>query len=207
MSNLPSSQDKLGQLCELLQNRAIEPAQIQANKIIEDARREALRIIEEAKSQAQDLVLKTKTELAKEKEVAGSALKQAAAQAIARLRQEIENELVNKELGSLTRQTINAPSLIVDLLKQYLEMIKAKGWDKDFSVEISALPESKELATLIASECAQQLKEGRILSVLPEGGLRIKFHDRKITLDASESAICELLGQFLRKDLRTRLFL
>jgi V/A-type H+-transporting ATPase subunit E len=207
MSILSSSQDKLQHLCELLKGQALEPAHEQAQKIVEDAKAEASKMIEEAMRQSKLLLDAAKAESNREKEVTCAALKQAGQQAIGRLRQEIETELVNKELTSLVRQTVSSPVVVVDLLKKYLEMLHEKGWDKDFSVEISKLPEAKELAGLIAAECSHQLKEGRVLSVLPEGGIRLKLHDRKMTLDASESAVCELLGQFLRKDLRTRLFL
>jgi vacuolar-type H+-ATPase subunit E/Vma4 len=92
-------------------------------------------------------------------------------------------------------------------LKKYIELIQAKGWDKDFSLEIAKTPEADQLIEHILSECSSKLKRGQIIAGLHEGGFRLKLHDKRMTLDASDSALAELLGQFLRKEWRTRLFM
>lgn len=206
MSSLPSSHDKLQQLCEVLQGQALEPARLEAQKIVEEARLEAARLLEEAKFHSDNMLQKARDEVSREKEVAEASLKQAAQQAVARLRQEIESHLVSEEILKMTRQALSDSSTVSNVLKKYLDMLREKGWDKDLTVEISSTSEFKELAHSIIAQCAGRLKEGCVLPVLSEGGLRIRLHDRKVILDASESAVTELLSQFLRKELRTRLF-
>lgn len=207
MTKLISSQDKLQQLCEILQDQALEPARLEAHKMIEKARHEADTLVKEAREQVKRLHEQAASEIEREKELAHASLKQAASQAVGKLRQEIENELVNQEIAHLTHQTLKDTDLVTFLIKKYIEMVEAKGWDKDFSVEISKLPEAKKLSESIIAACAGKLKEGQVLPVLAEGGFRLKLHNKRLSLEATESALIELLGQFLRKEIRTRLFM
>lgn len=206
MTILESSQDKVQQLCDLLHNQAIEPAQKQAREILAAAQRQADEIIQQARTSAAQIIIEATEKNKRAHEVADTALKQAAKQAVQTLRLEIENTLLAKNVHELATQVMSKEEIVAGLLKAYMGQISKQGIQANFVIEICQQTDIKKLSEILGAELMQSLKEGKLLQVLPHAGLKLQLRDRHLALDCSDSTLADLLMQFLRKDLRAKLF-
>lgn len=206
MKSLESNQEKVQQLCNLLQTQAIEPAQKQAREIVQEAKAKAAEIIAEAKYQAAALQAQAKAEMEKEKEVVESSLKQAARQAVIGLRKEIEDNLFGDRLAQLSKEVLSKEELLANLIKSYIQAVAKEGLSNSFSAFVANHQDSTRLAEAIGYELVSALREGKLVQTSLGGGFKLQLHDRHLTVDCTSEALTESLANYLRKDLRERLF-
>lgn len=203
---MDSAQDTVQQLCELLQSQALEPAQKQAQEIVEQAKSKALQILEQAQQQALATIQQAKAQIEQEQQIANASLKQAAKQVVQHLRQELEQTLFSDKIKEMSQEALSETKNLSQIISAYIQAIHDRGISADFSAQVCKNSNLEKLSEEVGQSAIAKLKEGHLLPVLPQNGVKIQLHDAKITIDASSNALEELLSQFLRKNLRERFF-
>ncbi len=206
MENLETGKDKIKKICEILKEETLQPAKEEAQKIIEMAEQEARNLIREAEVKAEEVAHQSKTRLAKERELFDASLKQAARQGIETLRQEIENRLFNSALLDWLGQQSPDPKLLAKLIDAIVKAIEKEGTSADFSALIPPQIPSEKVNALLVKDVIEKLREKSVVVGNQAAGIELKLHDRKLTLDLSDEALKELIGQYVRKDFRELLF-
>lgn len=206
MENLETGKDKIKKLCEILKNETLKPAQEEAQQILEIAQQEAHQIIRDAERKAIEVRSLAKAEIQKEKELFETSLQQACKQGLETLRQEIERKLFNDSLANWVESQTKDPEVGKKLITSLVTAIEKEGISADFSAIIPKEVPKEKVNALLAGEILNKLKEHSVVAGTFIGGVQIKLHDRKLTLDLSDEAIKELLGLYIRKDFRRLLF-
>ncbi len=206
MKTLDKGQDKIKKICEALKNETLEPAKKQAEQIIEEARAQAAQIIADAKKQTEKLHLASKAELEQERKVFQLSLVQAAKQGLEALKQSIEHSLFNEELHSLLEKHMADPNVISKLISAIIHAIEKEGLATDLVALIPHTVPPKEVNRLLAEQFLKKLKGQSVTLGDFAGGAQVKLEGKKITVDISDTALQELLTQYLRKDFRKLIF-
>ena len=206
MDNLETGKDKIKKICEILKNETIEPAKLEAQRVLERAREKAEEIVTQGQKKAAELLAAAKAKREKDQQLFESALKQASEQAMEGLRQNIESKLFNEQLSDWVESHTADPKVAADLITALVGAIEKEGTSVDFSALVpKSVPAAKVNAHLTKQILTKLHEEGMITGDFL-GGVQIKMHDRKLTLDLSDTAIQELLGKYVRKEFHALLF-
>lgn len=206
MDNLETGKDKIKKICEILKNETLEPAKKEALGIIETAQAEAEEIISRAQQKSDEMIKEASQKIEKEQQLFQTSLAQAGKQAIETLRQEILKNLFNQELSSFVEKATKDPKVAAELISQIVKAIEKEGTSADFSAIIPQSIAPEKVNALLASDILNKLREKSVVLGDFEGGVQLKLHDQKMTIDISDLALKELLGKYLRKDFRKLLF-
>lgn len=206
MENLDTGKDKIKKICEVLKNETLLPAKEEAQKILETAELEARNIIHDAEKKSEAILYDAKTRIAKERELFELSLKQACGQGMEALRQDIEKKLFNAEITDwLGKKTFNA-NLVAKLIDALVSAIEKEGTSVDFSAIIPQHISVEQVNALLLKGVLEKLREKSVIVGDFLGGVQLKLHDKKFTLDLSDQALKELMEQYIRKDFRKILF-
>ncbi|NGX55422.1 MAG: V-type proton ATPase subunit E [Chlamydiae bacterium] len=206
MDNLETGKDKIKKICEILRDETIEPAKLEAQKVLEQAQQKAEEIVAEGQKKASELLAAAKEQREKDQKLFKSSLKQASEQAMEGLRQNIEGKLFNEGLSDWVESHTADPKVAAALITALVQAIEKEGSSADFSALIpKAVPAEKVNAHLTKQILTKLHEEGMITGDFL-GGVQIKMHDRKLTLDLSDTAIQELLEKYIRKEFHALLF-
>lgn len=206
MKGLESGKDKVKKICEVLKKETLEPAKREAEEILQLAHAEAEKIIAEANAQAKTIGADAKKEIERQRNVFQSSLNQACKQSLEFLKQEIENNLFNKEFSSLITKQTQEPKVLAELITAIVKAIEKEGIDSDLTAYVSSVVPAQAVNSLIAKEILGRLKEKGVVIGSMQGGIAIKLHKDNITLDITDAALKELVSQYIRKDFRDMLF-
>lgn len=206
MKGLESGKDKVKKICEVLKKETLEPAKREAEEILQGAHAEAERIIAEARQRASNLELDAKKQIERERNIFQSSLNQACKQSLEYLKQQIEDNLFNKELSSLITKHTQDPKVLADLVTAVIKAIDKAGIDTDLSAYVAASVPAKSVNSLLLQDVLQRLKDKGVLIGNMTGGVAIKLHKDNITLDITDAALKELVSQYIRKDFRDMVF-
>lgn len=206
MENLESGKEKIRKICDILKNETLKPAKEEAEKMVEVAEQEARNIISDAEAKAEALLREAKAKMAKERELFEHSIALGCRQALELLRQDIEDKLFNKELGSwLARQTAD-PEIGARLVNVLVQAIEKEGISADFTALVAKQLPSDKINALLLQDVVDHLREKGVVPGTFVGGAQIVLHDKKMTLDLSNEALKELIAPYLRKDFRMLLF-
>ncbi len=206
MDNLETGKDKIKKICEILKNETVEPAKLEAQRVLDRAHEKAEEIVALGQKKAEELLVTAKEKREKDQQLFESALKQASEQAMEGLRQNIESKLFNEQLSDWVESHTADPKVAADLIAALVGAIEKEGSSVDFSALIpKSVPAEKVNAHLTKQILAKLHEEGMITGDFL-GGVQIKMHDRKLTLDLSDTAIQELLEKYVRKEFHALLF-
>lgn len=206
MEDLDTGKDKIKKICEILKIETLEPAKEEAQKVIEMAQQQAETIIRDAESKSNALFLEAKEKIEKEKMLFKSSIEQACRQGMEALRQDIENKLFNETIVSQIKKGTSDTKLIASLIKAMIQAIEKEGISADFSAVVAQTVKPEEINPLLGSEVLSKLHEKSVIVGDFIGGIQLKLHDKKLTLDLSNTALKELLGRYLHKNFREYLF-
>lgn len=206
MKSLESGKNKMQKICDALRKETIEPAKQEAKEIIENAHLQAAEIVNEAKERVQGLLQNTVSEIEQKKKAFESTLQIACRQGIEKLKQRIEKELLVQGLKDLVVKETTDPKFLSQWIGSFLQVLEAKGIDEDLSVAIPRSVTARSVNALLVERFLDRLKEKSVVVGDFEGGFQIKLHDRKITIDISDSALRELIADFIRRDFRDLVF-
>lgn len=206
MKSLESGKNKMQKICDALRKETIEPAKQEAKEIIENAHLQAAGIVNEAKERVQGLLKNAASDIEQKKKAFESTLQIACRQGIEKLKQRIEEELLVKGLKELVSKETADPKFLAEWISSFLQALEAKGIDEDLSALIPKSVTPRSINALLASRFLDRLKEKSVVLGDFDGGLQIKLHDRKITIDISDQALRELIADFIRRDFRELIF-
>ena len=206
MENLETGKDKIKKICDILKNETLQPAREEAQQIIEVAGQEAHQIIRDAEAKAEQILNEAKAKMEKEKDLFRSSMIQACRQGIEALKQDIENRLFNSELADWLQKNTADPEVGAKLVAALVQAIEKEGVSTDFSAKIPAEVPADKVNALLGKDIVDKLREKSVTVGEFIGGVQLKLHDRKLTLDLSDDALKELLGHYIRKDFRELLF-
>jgi V/A-type H+-transporting ATPase subunit E len=206
MENLDTGKDKIKKIGEVLKNEILQPAKEEAQKILEVAEQEARNVIRDAEAKAEEIVQSAKLRVAKERELFDISIRNVYHQGIAILRQKIENELFNSELSAWVEKQSIDTELVAKLISSLVAAIEKEGTSVDFSAYIPSQVSPGEVNALLFKSILEKLRERSVVIGEFAGGVRLKLHDKHLTLDLSDEALEELIGPYIRKDFREILF-
>lgn len=206
MRSLETGQDKIKKICDRLRLEVLQPAKEEAERILEDAKKKAEEIQAEAERHANQMLKQARGQIEQERNVFHSALQQAAKQTVEGLRQEIEHKLFNEELQPLLDKQLGDPKTIAELINGIVKAIEKEGLTSDLTVVVPRLVSAEDVNALLLDAIRKRLK-GKPLEIGNfAGGVQVKLHGKKMTIDLSDQAIKELLANYMRKDFRTLIF-
>lgn len=206
MKGLETGKDKVKKICDVLKRETLEPAKHEADEIVAAARRSADEILADAHREAKKMSDDAFVEIEKQKSIFQASLAQACRQTLEALKEKIERKLFDPELSKLVTKPMQDPKLMAQLINAIIRALEKEGTKSDLSVVISSAISAKAINELIASEALQRLKEKGVLISSIGGGIEVKLLNNNITIDLSDEAIKELVGNYIRKDFREYLF-
>jgi V/A-type H+-transporting ATPase subunit E len=206
MKGTESGKDKVKKICDILRRETLEPAKTEAEEIIRHAKEQAEEIIATAQKESEKIQEEARQEIERQKNVFQSSLNQACKQAIAALKQGIEEKLFNQELAHLITKHTQDPKILAQLVTAVVKAIEKDGVEADLSVYIPAAVPPREVNSLLAQDIVSKLKEKSVLVGPLTGGIEVKLHKANITVDVSDAALKELVANYIRKDFRGMIF-
>lgn len=206
MKTLDRGQDKIQKISDELRRETLEPAKKEAEKIIAEAKARAEQIISEAEQHGKKIIEEARTVIEQERNVFQSSLVQASKQSVEALRQSIETKLFNQELDKALQKYTVDPEIIGKLINALVQSIQKDGISADFSAIIPSQISDKQINALLVDQVLKQLKEKSVVIGDLSGGVQVKLHDKKFTIDMSEQALKDLITRHIRKGFRDLIF-
>lgn len=206
MKSLESGKDKMQKICDALRKETLEPAKQEAREVIENAHLQAAQIVEDAKQKVQKMIREATLEIDQKKKAFESSLQIACRQGIEQLKQKIEKELLYQDLAQTVVQETSQPKFVAHLIESFLKILEEKGLDEDLTVLIPKSLSPRAINVLLIERFLDRLKEKSVSVGDFDGGVQIKFLDKKITIDISDRVVRELIADFIRRDFRDLVF-
>lgn len=207
MKNLEKGQTKIDKICALLKEETLQPAHKEAKEIIERAEEKAEQIINDAEKTAEKMHLSARASIEHEKAVFYASLSQASNQVLESLRQSIEKTFFNEHLPAVIQKNSADPALIAKLINTVVKSLEKDGLAADLSVIVPHTMTPRQLNELLLDDVIKSLKERSVVLGDISSGVKLKLHDKQMTIDLSGEALKELLATYIaRKDFRKLLF-
>ena len=206
MKGLETGSEKVKKICKVLKEETLEPAKKEAEDLIEMARRQAEEILVHAKEQAEKTLMQAKADIEKQKSIFQASLSQACRQTLESLKEKIERKLVSPELGKIVASSTQNPKDLSALITAAVEALHKEGLEANLSVYIPAAVPIKDVNALLASAILERLKEKSVLLSPIGGGIEVKLLKENITIDLSDTALKEIVAEYIRKDFRDFIF-
>lgn len=201
-----TAQNKVAEICKQLTKDTLEPAQEEAKRIIEDAEKEASSMIENAKKEIEELQ-KAKDEHFKQKtSVYESSIRMALNQALSMLRTQITEQLFAPKLRELLQAGLNETTVIASLIQAIVEDIREKGVNTSLQASIAKGASVEEVNKTLISAVKDQLQEHSVSLGAFNGGVTVKLVEDNISLEITDTALKELVMQYVSEELRNVLF-
>ncbi|MCB1180412.1 MAG: hypothetical protein KDK55_00115 [Chlamydiia bacterium] len=122
------------------------------------------------------------------------------------LRQDIEHKLFNEAIEKWVTDNLQDHGVGAKLISALISAIEREGTNADFSVVVAKTVKKEEINAQLGDVVLKKLREKGVVVGDFIGGVKLKLHDQKLTLDLSSEALKEIMGAFLRKDFREVLF-
>lgn len=204
--NKDYGQDKVKKICDVIKKETLEPAQEQAKKIVDHAQDQAKQIVESARKESEKMREEARKEIESERNVFTASLSLACKQTLSSLKQQIEGQLFNGELFNILSSETRDPKIIAKIISVITEAIAKEGLEANLMAEIAKEVNPREVSALLANHVINRLKGGEVAIGDLKGGARVKVEGRYITIDMSETALKELIANFVREDFRKLIF-
>jgi V/A-type H+-transporting ATPase subunit E len=206
MKGLETGKDKIQKICDALRKETLEPAKQEAREIVENAHLQASEIILEAQKKAEAFQKAAEKEIEEKKKVFQSSLHLACRQGIEQLKQKIEEELFDRELGSLVTKEMSDPKVVAHLLNSFMRAMEEKGIEEDFVALIPKDIPPRSINELLAARVLERLRDHTVSVGDFTGGVQISLKGAQITVDISDQSVRELIAQYIRRDFRDLVF-
>jgi V/A-type H+-transporting ATPase subunit E len=206
MKGLETGKDKIQKICDALKKETLEPAKQEAREIVENAHMQAAEIVAEAKKKGEALLQTAEREMEEKKRVFHASLNMASKQGIEQLKQKIEKELFDQELGHIVVKEMAQPKLIAELLMSFMRAMEEKGIEEEFIAVIPKSISPRSINELLTAKVLERLEHRTVVAGEIGGGLQIQLKGRQITVDISDAVVKELIGNYIRRDLRELIF-
>lgn len=206
MKGLETGKDKIQKICDALKKETLEPAKQEAREIVENAHMQAAEIVEMAKQKTHAMILDAEKEMAEKKRVFHASLNLACRQGIEQLKQKIEKELFSQELSKIVIHEMAEPKVIAALLNSFMKSMEEKGVEEDFIAKIPKGISPRTINEMLAARVLDKLQNQTVVASDIAGGVQIQMKGPQITVDISDAVVRELIGQYIRTDLRDLVF-
>lgn len=206
MKSLESGKDKIQKICDVLRKETLEPAKQEAREIIENAHLQAAEIVKEAQKKSEGLVQTAIKDLEEKQKVAQASMQLACRQAVEQLKQDIEEELFEKQLSELVTKEMTDPKMIANLINSFMRAMEEKGVEEEFIAMIPQEISPRSINALIVASALERIKNRTVVVGDFKGGAQIRLVGRQITIDISDAAVRELVAQYIRRDFREMVF-
>ncbi len=202
MKNLESGEEKIQQICDAIRKETLEPALRDAQTIIDEANKKAEKIIQDAQAKGEEYMSQARRTIDQENNVFQSSLTQAVKQSLEALRQNIETKLFNDQLQEILQKPASNPKVIAELINAIIKAIEKQGIDTNLAAVIPASVPAKEVNELLLEEVVKKLRNKSVEIGNFAGGAQVKILGKNMTIDISDTALKELLSNYVRKDFR-----
>lgn len=206
MKVLDKDDDKIQKICSVLRDETLEPAKQQAKEIRQKAEQEAAEIIKDGERKAAELMVQARQAMEHEKSIVQAALEHAGKQAVEMLKQDIERRLFNDELSRMVVDEMAKPRTIAQLIAALVVAVSKEGVATDLRALIPKSVSPKAVAAELVEEVLKKLKDRTVEVGQFAGGCQLRVEERKMVIDVSEDTVREMLGLYIRKELRQMIF-
>ncbi len=206
MKGLETGKDKIQKICDTLRKETLDPAKQEAREIIENAHLQAAEILGDARKKGSVLIQAAAEECEERRKVFQASLNLACRQGIEQLKQKIEKELFNKELGSLIAKEMAEPKVIANLLSSFIRSMEEKGIEEDFIGIIPKGVSPRSINELLGAKILERLRNKTVVMGEFSGGVQIRLEGQQITIDISDEVVRELIAEYIRRDFRDLIF-
>lgn len=206
MKGLETGKDKIQKICDILRNDTLEPAKQEAREIVENGQLQAAEIVAEAQKKADALILAAKGEIEERQKVFQASLQLACRQGVELLKQKIEQQLFDSQLSDLVLKELGDPKIVAHLIQSFLRVMEEKGVEEEFVAIIPKEISPRAINAMLASEILEKLQKHTVVVGDFVGGVKIQLKGRQITIDITDTAVREIIAQYIRRDFREMVF-
>lgn len=203
---IETGKDRVQQICDLLKKDTIEPAQEEADKITQEAKAAAEEILAKARAEAEEILAGARKDIENERNVFASSLNLAAKQAIASLKQEIDEKVFNRELNEMLKDHGSSKEVVSKLIEAICSGIQKDGLDASLSVLIPKSLPAQEVNQVLAKEILSKLEKESVSLGEFASGAQVKLKEKHMIIDLSDDALRQLLATYIREDFRNLIF-
>jgi V/A-type H+/Na+-transporting ATPase subunit E len=201
-----TGKDKIKQICNLLREETLAPAQKEAAEIIKKAEEQAKEIVDKAGQRTEEMLKEAALEIEKTRNAFEGSLRAAAQKSLQELKIAIEEKLVQPELVSLINAKMQEPHVLTKLIATMIDALEREGTHADMSVYIPSAVSVDEINALIGEKVLGKLREKSVLVAPFGGGIAVKMHKEKITVELTDEAVRELLMRYIQKEFHALFF-
>lgn len=206
MKGTETGKDKVKKICDVLRRETLEPAKMEAEEILRLAREEREQIVESGRKEKERMQQEAQEEIERQKNVFQSSLQQACKQALEALRQSIEEKLLDRQLTAVLSKEMQDPKVLSLLITAVVNAIEKEGIETALSVYVPAAVPARSINAFLGQQILASLKEKSVLVGPLTGGIEVKLLKNNITVDISDTALKELVANYIRKDFREMIF-
>ncbi|MGL4539497.1 MAG: V-type ATP synthase subunit E [Candidatus Rhabdochlamydia sp.] len=203
---METGKDKVKKICDVLRKETLEPSQKQAEEILAQASLQAQEIIAQAHLKQKQLFADAKEQIGRERAIFESSLSQTGRQVIESLKQEITENIFNKELLHLLKEEMSKPEVLSRLINAVIGAVEKEGIESDLSVYIPEAVSAREVNALLIQNILDKLQEKSVLIGSIHGGIELKLHDKNITIEITDASLEELIKRYSRRDFHETIF-
>ncbi|MGL5263603.1 MAG: V-type ATP synthase subunit E [Candidatus Rhabdochlamydia sp.] len=203
---METGKDKVKKICDILRKETLEPSQKQAEEILAQASLQAQEIIAQAHLKQKQLFADAKEQIGRERAIFESSLSQTGRQVIESLKQEITENIFNKELLHLLKEEMSKPEVLSRLINAVIGAVEKEGIESDLSVYIPEAVSAREVNALLIQNILDKLQEKSVLIGSIHGGIELKLHDKNITIEITDASLEELIKRYSRRDFHETIF-
>ncbi len=200
--------DKIQKITEKIYEEGIVKAKAEAADIINEAKEKAESILTEARKQETKMLAEAEKKAESVKEKTSAEIKMASKKAISKVKQEIINVVLARQLSTPLEETFSSPDFLAGLI-----ITLAKNWNPENPGEnqLQVLLPEKEIETMkkvFLDRGIDALNEGLLILPDPEltNGFEIGPREGNYVLRFSDQDFDRFFRSFLREETEKMLF-
>lgn len=206
MEIVDSGKDKVKKICDALKKQTLDPAKQEAKTIIDNALKEAEKIVKRAKDEVKELYEEHKKKLQQEKKAFNSSLQLSSVQTLQVLRQELEENLFNKNIAHFFKEATNKEDVVAEFVNVIVKILADQGLDANLQVMIPKSLSKEHVVAKLTKQVLSSLKDHAIVLSDIAGGAKVKLQDKNLVLEMTDESLRVLFEKFIRDDFRAVLF-
>lgn len=201
-------QNKLQELTDRLYNEGLSKGKQEADRLIEQARQEAGSIVEKARQEADEMRAAAEKNAAEIRTRTEGDLKMAATQAIAAIRQQVEQMVVTEAVAGPVSEAFSDGTFVRDLISMVVRSFNAANPDGIGLEVILPTAAQNALEKAYGAEVVKNLDKGITVSNVKglANGFRIGPKDGGYRLSFTADDFTDLIATYLRPATRKILF-